>query len=67
VALKTDVAGANAKAPRRLLVPLAAAVDQLAGRITCEPPPAKPPPPKHEKQHGKHGHGGGNGQGEGGD
>ena len=55
--LRAEVAGATGRAPRRLLAPVESAVDELAGRITCTPPPAPvttqetptQEEPKHEK------------------
>jgi hypothetical protein len=68
VALRADVSRATAKTPRRLLVPLAAAVDPLPSRIGCAPRPAAPAAtPKPEEHRGKHGHGHGHGHREGGD
>jgi hypothetical protein len=51
--------------PVRLRAKLTAAVNDLPGRITCNPaPPPRPPektkPPKHDHGHG-HGHGEGDG------
>ncbi|MFL5913936.1 MAG: hypothetical protein ACJ768_25650 [Gaiellaceae bacterium] len=45
--------------PVRLSAKLTAAVEELPGRITCNP---APPPEKPKRDHGKHkGHGGGEG------
>jgi hypothetical protein len=44
--------------PRRFLEPLSSGVNELAGRITCTPPPPPPAPvekPKHEQKHHEHG------------
>jgi hypothetical protein len=62
------IAAANGhRVPQRFLEPLGSSVDDLAGRITCTPPPAPEATPtpapaprtgKHEKkpkhEHGKH-------------
>jgi hypothetical protein len=60
--LRTQVADAAGRAPRRLLAALTVAVDDLPNRITCTPPAPpkheKPKPPKHEPHHEpKHDHG----------
>jgi len=70
-ALRDSVAQAHARLPARLRAPLDAVVEQLPGRITCNPPaPAAPvvqPPPRpahpfpHHHDHG-HGHGPGPGR-----
>jgi hypothetical protein len=63
-ALRTDVIAAvnTRRLPHRFLEPLTSAVNDLAGRIRCVPPPAPPPPREHG--HGKgHGHGKDNGDG----
>jgi hypothetical protein len=61
-ALRASVATSQARVPARLRVQLIAVVEQLPGRITCNPPPAPPPPkPRHEHPHPRphphHGHG----------
>jgi hypothetical protein len=57
---------ADREIPVRLRATLTAAVGELPGRITCNPPPPKktkpPKPPKHDHGHG-HGHGPGEGGG----
>ena len=61
--LRTQVVSAvNAhRVPRRYLEPLVSTANDLAGRITCNPPaPVVVPsakPAKHDKHHGRHGHG----------
>jgi hypothetical protein len=53
--------------PRRFLEPLTSAVNDLAGRITCTPPPAATTPAADGRGHGRgHGKGHGNDQGNGG-
>ena len=68
-ALRDSVAEAHARVPVRLRTQLAAVVEQLPGRITCNPPapaapvvqrptPHPPHPPWHDHWHGRgHGHG----------
>ena len=65
--LRTQVVDAvNAhRVPRRYLEPLVSTANDLAGRITCTPPPTPvvTPSGRHDKHHGhgKHGDGGGGG------
>jgi hypothetical protein len=61
IALRTQVVGAvNAhRVPRRYLEPLASTANDLAGRITCNPPAPSDKPGKHEKHHKHDKHGGG--------
>jgi hypothetical protein len=57
------IAAVNAgRLPRRFLEPLTSAVNDLAGRITCAPPPATTTTPAPSPGHG-HGRGRGNGHG----
>ena len=70
-ALRDSVVQAHARVPARLRAPLAAVVEQLPARITCNPPapaapvvqrptpqPPHPHPPRHDHWHGRgHGHG----------
>jgi len=66
VTLRTQVVDAvNARRiPRRYLEPLVSTANDLAGRITCNPPAPAVEPAKHDKhdekppKHGKHGDGG---------
>lgn len=60
--LRAQVAAAQTQLPLRLRSALLTGVNDLAGRITCTPPPpVQPkPPPEHPKpphdDHGHHGH-----------
>jgi hypothetical protein len=50
---------ASHEIPVRLRAELTAAVEELPGRITCNPAPPPPKhekPPKHDHGHGHHGH-----------
>jgi type IV secretory pathway VirB10-like protein len=51
--------------PVRLRAKLTAAVNDLPGRITCNPAPPPPPPEKTKPPKHDHGHGHGHGEGDG--
>jgi hypothetical protein len=61
--LRTEVISADAKLPGRLRMPLLEAVNSLADRIVCVPPPTAPPKPKPPKEHHPHHHGHGGDEG----
>jgi hypothetical protein len=61
VSLRTQVVDAvnSRRVPRRYLEPLVSTANDLAGRITCNPPAPSDKPGKHEKHHKHDKHGGG--------